>query len=93
MVAARPSTSSQQLASTFYTLFESLEAEITAIPVVRSEKVPKQRSENTPASVKKLVYGRKTARVGASAKPLDRDNELLYSSEEVIGPKKDRGPS
>ncbi|MBW0541119.1 hypothetical protein O181_080834 [Austropuccinia psidii MF-1] len=44
-------------------------------------------------SVKELVYGGKAAGVGTSAKSLDRPNELLSSSEEVHGPRKDRGTS
>ncbi|MBW0585810.1 hypothetical protein O181_125525 [Austropuccinia psidii MF-1] len=31
--------------------------------------------------------------MGASCKPLDRDNELLSLSEEALGPRKDRRPS
>ncbi|MBW0582538.1 hypothetical protein O181_122253 [Austropuccinia psidii MF-1] len=31
--------------------------------------------------------------VATSAKPLDKDHELLYSSKEALGPSKERGPS
>ncbi|MBW0516184.1 hypothetical protein O181_055899 [Austropuccinia psidii MF-1] len=44
-------------------------------------------------SVQELVYGGKTAGVGASSNPLERDNELLSSSEEFLGDRKDIGPS
>ncbi|MBW0546233.1 hypothetical protein O181_085948, partial [Austropuccinia psidii MF-1] len=44
-------------------------------------------------SVQELVYGRKTERVGTSLKCLDRHNELLSSSEEVHGSRKDRRTS
>ncbi|MBW0554342.1 hypothetical protein O181_094057 [Austropuccinia psidii MF-1] len=90
---ARASTSSQRLSRTFKTLLESQQADITAIPVVRSEHFPTGSSGDIPVSVQELVYGRKTARMRASAKPLDRENELLSSSEEVLWPRKERGPS
>ncbi|MBW0477241.1 hypothetical protein O181_016956 [Austropuccinia psidii MF-1] len=53
-----------------------------------------QRSRrDIPVSVKELFYGRKAAGVGTSSKPLDRENELISSSEEVLRPRKERGPS
>ncbi|MBW0525335.1 hypothetical protein O181_065050 [Austropuccinia psidii MF-1] len=82
----RTSTSSQRLASTFGTLIERPEADITAIPVVRPESFPAGRKRDIPVSVQELVYGGKEAVVGTSAKSLDRHNELLSSSEEVHGP-------
>ncbi|MBW0512425.1 hypothetical protein O181_052140 [Austropuccinia psidii MF-1] len=93
MEDARASTSSQRLASTFYTLIESPEAEITAITVVRPESFPTGRNRDIPVSVQELVYGGKEAGVGTSAKSLDRHNELLFSSKEVHGPRKDRRTS
>ncbi|MBW0494322.1 hypothetical protein O181_034037 [Austropuccinia psidii MF-1] len=60
----------------------------TAIPVVRSEHLLTIRSGNIPVSVQELVYGGKAARVGASSQLLDRDNELLPSSKEGLGPRK-----
>ncbi|MBW0582551.1 hypothetical protein O181_122266 [Austropuccinia psidii MF-1] len=87
------STSSQRLASTFYTLIESPEADITAIPVVRPESFPTGNNRNIPVSIQELVYGCKAAGVGTSKKSLDRHNELISSSEEVHGPRKDKGPS
>ncbi|MBW0565476.1 hypothetical protein O181_105191 [Austropuccinia psidii MF-1] len=53
--------------------------------------VPKDNNRNILVSIKELVYGRKEAGVGTSAKSLNRCNELLSSSEEVHGPRKDRG--
>ncbi|MBW0545361.1 hypothetical protein O181_085076 [Austropuccinia psidii MF-1] len=44
-------------------------------------------------SVQGLVYGSKVEGVETSAKPLDKDHELLYSSKEALGPSKERGPS
>ncbi|MBW0558535.1 hypothetical protein O181_098250 [Austropuccinia psidii MF-1] len=88
MEDARNSISSQRLASTFETLLNIPEADITAIPVVRYEQFPTVRSGNIPVSVQELVYDRKTARMRAPAKLPDRENELLYSSEEVLGPRK-----
>ncbi|MBW0513983.1 hypothetical protein O181_053698 [Austropuccinia psidii MF-1] len=85
---ARTATSFQLLASTFDTLIESPEAEITAIPVVRPELFPKGNNRNIPVSVQELVYGGKAAGVGTSSKSLDRHNELIYSSEEAHGPRK-----
>ncbi|MBW0585675.1 hypothetical protein O181_125390 [Austropuccinia psidii MF-1] len=56
--------------------------------------IPKGGSNrNVPVSVQELVYGRTAAGVGASAKSLDRHNELLSSSEDVHGPRKDRRTS
>ncbi|MBW0519468.1 hypothetical protein O181_059183 [Austropuccinia psidii MF-1] len=74
MEDARTSTSFKRLASTFETLIESPEAEITAIPVVRPESFPAGNNRDIPVSVQELVYGGKTAGVGTSAKPLDRHN-------------------
>ncbi|MBW0541391.1 hypothetical protein O181_081106 [Austropuccinia psidii MF-1] len=50
-------------------------------------------NRNLPVSIQELVYGHKAAGVGTYAKSLDRNNELIYSSEEVNGPRKDRGLS
>ncbi|MBW0587003.1 hypothetical protein O181_126718 [Austropuccinia psidii MF-1] len=93
MKDSRASTSSQRLASTFYILVESAEADITAIAVVRPESLSTGNNRYIPFSVQELVYGRKVARVGASPKSLDRHNELISSSEEVHGARKDRGAS
>ncbi|MBW0579001.1 hypothetical protein O181_118716 [Austropuccinia psidii MF-1] len=92
MKDARASTSSQRLASTFYTLIESSEADITAISV-RPESLTTGRSRDIPVSVQKMVYGSKTARVGTSPKSFNRNHELISSSEEVHGARKDRGTS
>ncbi|MBW0565766.1 hypothetical protein O181_105481 [Austropuccinia psidii MF-1] len=93
MKDARASTSSQRLESTFDTLIESTEAEITAIPSVRPESFPTGNNRNIPVSVQELVYGGKAAGVGTSAKSLDRQNELISSSEEVHWLRKDRESS
>ncbi|MBW0590224.1 hypothetical protein O181_129939 [Austropuccinia psidii MF-1] len=92
MEHSRTSTSSQRLASTFDTLIESPEADITAIPV-RPESLPTGSSRDIPVSLQELVYGSKTARVGTSPKSFDRHHELISSSEEVHGARKDRGTS
>ncbi|MBW0588033.1 hypothetical protein O181_127748, partial [Austropuccinia psidii MF-1] len=92
MEDARTSTNSQRLSSTFETLIESPEDDITAISV-RPESFPTGSSGDLPVSVQELVYGRTTARVGTSPKSLDRHNELLSSSEEVHGARKDRRTS
>ncbi|MBW0556415.1 hypothetical protein O181_096130 [Austropuccinia psidii MF-1] len=93
MEDARASTSSQRLASTFDTLIESPEAYITAIPDVRPESFPTGNNRNIPVSIQELLDGGKAAGVGASAKSLHRHNDLISSSEEVHGPRKDRGSS
>ncbi|MBW0586087.1 hypothetical protein O181_125802 [Austropuccinia psidii MF-1] len=93
MEDARTSTSSQRLSSTFETLIESPEADITAIHVVRPESFPTGNNINIPVSIQEMVYGGKEAGVGTSAKSLDRHNELISSSEEVRGLRKDRGSS
>ncbi|MBW0566238.1 hypothetical protein O181_105953 [Austropuccinia psidii MF-1] len=93
MEDVRNSTSSQRLARTFDTLIESPEADITSIPIVRPEPFPIGNNKDTPVSVQELVYGRKAAGVGTSAKSLDRHNEIISSSQEFHGPRKDRGPS
>ncbi|MBW0569232.1 hypothetical protein O181_108947 [Austropuccinia psidii MF-1] len=90
MEDVRTCTSSQRLASTFETLIGSPEADINAIPVVRPESFPEGINRDIPVSLKELVYGVKAARVGTSSKSLDRQNELLSSSKEVHGPRKDR---
>ncbi|MBW0589912.1 hypothetical protein O181_129627, partial [Austropuccinia psidii MF-1] len=52
--------------------------------------VPKGSSGDLAVSVQELVYGCQTARVGTSPKSLDRHHELLSSSKEVHGARKDR---
>ncbi|MBW0542358.1 hypothetical protein O181_082073 [Austropuccinia psidii MF-1] len=42
-----------------------------------------------PVSVQELIYGSKRARVGTSPKSLDRRHELISSSEEIYGARKD----
>ncbi|MBW0580665.1 hypothetical protein O181_120380 [Austropuccinia psidii MF-1] len=93
MEDSRTSTSSQRLANTFDTLIESLEADITAIAVVRPESLSTGNNRDIPVSVQELAYGSKTARVGTSPKSLDRQHELISSSEEVHGARKDGGTS
>ncbi|MBW0513462.1 hypothetical protein O181_053177 [Austropuccinia psidii MF-1] len=80
----RTSTSSQRLSSTFDTLINSSEADITAITVFRPEPFPTGNNRDIQLSVKELVYGGKTAGMGASAKSLDRKNELLSSKIERL---------
>ncbi|MBW0508121.1 hypothetical protein O181_047836 [Austropuccinia psidii MF-1] len=92
MEDARASPTSQRLSRTFEPLIESPEADITAISV-RPEPFPTGSSGDLPVSVQELVYGRHTARVGTSPKSLDRHHELLSSSEEVHGSRKDRRTS
>ncbi|MBW0575234.1 hypothetical protein O181_114949, partial [Austropuccinia psidii MF-1] len=55
--------------------------------------VPKGNNRDIPVSVQEPVYGSKTARVGTSPKSLDRNHELISSSEEVHGSRKDRRTS
>ncbi|MBW0549617.1 hypothetical protein O181_089332 [Austropuccinia psidii MF-1] len=57
------------------------------------ESFPAGNNRDIPVSVQELIYGRKAAAVGTSAKYLDRNNELLSSSEEAHGPRKDRRTS
>ncbi|MBW0571308.1 hypothetical protein O181_111023, partial [Austropuccinia psidii MF-1] len=53
--------------------------------------VPKAgNNRDIPVSVQELVYCRKAAGVGTSAKSLDRHNELLSSCEDIHGSRKDR---
>ncbi|MBW0564172.1 hypothetical protein O181_103887 [Austropuccinia psidii MF-1] len=91
MEDARTSTGSQRLFSTSCTLIDSPEADITAIAVVRPESLSTGNNRDIPVSVQELVYGSKAATVGTSPKSLDRDHELISSSEEVHGARKDRG--
>ncbi|MBW0517454.1 hypothetical protein O181_057169 [Austropuccinia psidii MF-1] len=93
MEDSRTLTSSQRLASTFGTLIESPENEITSIPVSRHESFSTGNSGDVPVSVQELFYGGKESRGGTSANPLYRHNELSSSSEEVHGPRKDSRPS
>ncbi|MBW0554986.1 hypothetical protein O181_094701 [Austropuccinia psidii MF-1] len=55
--------------------------------------VTKCNNRDIPVSVQELVYGSKTAKVGTSPKSLDRNHELIPSSEEANGAIKDRGAS
>ncbi|MBW0510139.1 hypothetical protein O181_049854 [Austropuccinia psidii MF-1] len=89
---SRASNSSQSLESTFDTLLEIIEADIAAIAVVKSEQLPTNSRTDVRVSVQELVYGSKSERAGISSKPLDRENELIYSSEEFLWPMKGRGP-
>ncbi|MBW0534565.1 hypothetical protein O181_074280 [Austropuccinia psidii MF-1] len=93
MEDARTSTSSQRLDSTFETLIESPEANTTPIPLFRPESFPTGSNRDIPVSVQELVYGGKAEGVGPSAKSLHRHNEVLSSSEEFHGPRKDRRTS
>ncbi|MBW0495005.1 hypothetical protein O181_034720 [Austropuccinia psidii MF-1] len=93
MEDARTLTSSQSLATTFQNFIESPEADITDIPFVRPEFFPTGNNKNIPVSIEDLVYGGKAAVVGTSAKYFDRQNELISSSKEAHGPRKDRGSS
>ncbi|MBW0574347.1 hypothetical protein O181_114062 [Austropuccinia psidii MF-1] len=93
MEDSRTSTSSQRLVSTFDTLIESPEDDITAIAVVRPESLSTGNNRDTPVSVQDLVYGSKSARVGTFPKSLDRHHELISSSEEVHWAIKDRRAS
>ncbi|MBW0510780.1 hypothetical protein O181_050495 [Austropuccinia psidii MF-1] len=93
MEDARTSTSSQRLASTFDTLIESPEADITAITVVRPESLSTGNNRDFPVSILELVYGGKEERVGTPPKSLDRHHDLISSSEKVHGARKDRGTS
>ncbi|MBW0539465.1 hypothetical protein O181_079180 [Austropuccinia psidii MF-1] len=93
MEDGRTSTSSNRLTGTFDTLIESPEAEITSIAFFQPESLSTGNNRDIPVSVQELVYGSKTARFGSSPKSLDRHHELIYSSEEVHGARKDRGTS
>ncbi|MBW0579681.1 hypothetical protein O181_119396 [Austropuccinia psidii MF-1] len=93
MADARASTSSQMLASTFDTFIEIPQAEITAIAVVSPESLLTGNNRDIPVSVQELVYGSKKERVGTSLKSLDMHHELISSSEEVHGARKDRRAS
>ncbi|MBW0573191.1 hypothetical protein O181_112906 [Austropuccinia psidii MF-1] len=90
---ARSSTSSQRLSRTSESLIESPGTDITVIGIVRPEPFSTRKNRDIPVSVQDLIYGRKETRVGTSVKSLHRYNELIYSSEELHGPRKDRGSS
>ncbi|MBW0497302.1 hypothetical protein O181_037017 [Austropuccinia psidii MF-1] len=92
MEDVRTSTSSQRLASTFETLIGIPEDDITAI-AVRPGSLSTGNNRHIPLSVQELVYGSKTARLGTSPKSLDSHHELISSSEEIHGARKDRGTS
>ncbi|MBW0533861.1 hypothetical protein O181_073576 [Austropuccinia psidii MF-1] len=93
MEDARISTSSQRLASTFDTLIEIPEADITAIAVVRPESLSTGNNRDITVLIQELVYGGKEARVGTPPNSLDRHHELISLSEKVHGARKDRGTS
>ncbi|MBW0571822.1 hypothetical protein O181_111537 [Austropuccinia psidii MF-1] len=56
-------------------------------------KIPECSGRDIPVAVQKLVYGSKTAQVGTSPKSLYKHHELISSSEEADGARKDRGTS
>ncbi|MBW0467366.1 hypothetical protein O181_007081 [Austropuccinia psidii MF-1] len=55
----------------------------------RPELFPTGNNRDKPVSVQELVCGSKAAGVGTSANSLDRQNELISSSEEVHWPRSD----
>ncbi|MBW0575653.1 hypothetical protein O181_115368 [Austropuccinia psidii MF-1] len=59
MEDARTSTSSKRLASTFDTLIETPEADITAIPIFRPEPFPTDNNGDIPVSVQELFMAAK----------------------------------
>ncbi|MBW0580174.1 hypothetical protein O181_119889 [Austropuccinia psidii MF-1] len=69
---------------------EQMEDAITSTSSQRPKSFPAGSNRNIPVAVQELVYGGKAAGVGTSVKSLDRHNQLLSSSEEVHGPRKDR---
>ncbi|MBW0486553.1 hypothetical protein O181_026268 [Austropuccinia psidii MF-1] len=93
MEDSRTSNSSQRLSSTFDTLIESPEADITGITAFRPKPFPTGNNRDIPVSVQELVYGSKETGVGTSAKSLDRNNEILSSFQEAHGPRDNRGSS
>ncbi|MBW0583521.1 hypothetical protein O181_123236 [Austropuccinia psidii MF-1] len=60
---SKASTSSQRLASTFETLIEGAEADITPIPIVRPEPFLTVNNRDIPVSVQQLAYCSKVAGV------------------------------
>ncbi|MBW0592704.1 hypothetical protein O181_132419 [Austropuccinia psidii MF-1] len=94
MEDARCSTSSKILVRTFKTLIESPEADITSIPVVRSEQFPTSSSGDIPVSVQELVYNIRSEGVGTSTQLVDRDDELLPSKDKKkeLSQKKENSP-
>ncbi|MBW0536137.1 hypothetical protein O181_075852 [Austropuccinia psidii MF-1] len=71
---------------------ELLQVPKATIPFVRPELFQTAKTGDIPVSVQEEVYGGKEVEVETSAKLLDRNNELLSSSEEVHGPRKDSRP-
>ncbi|MBW0583000.1 hypothetical protein O181_122715 [Austropuccinia psidii MF-1] len=87
MEDSRTSTSSHRLATPFDILFESPEAEITAIPVFRPESFPTGNGQDISVSVQELVYGCKAA--GVVKKP----KHFVRGPEERVFPKEGQNPS
>ncbi|MBW0567675.1 hypothetical protein O181_107390 [Austropuccinia psidii MF-1] len=54
-----------------------------------AESLSTGNNRDIPVSVQELVYGSKAARLGISPKSLDRHHELISSSAEVHGSRKD----
>ncbi|MBW0487118.1 hypothetical protein O181_026833 [Austropuccinia psidii MF-1] len=88
----RAYASSQRLSSTFDTLFEIMEADMTTIPVSISQ-LPCRSSRNIPVSVQELVNCGKAAGVGTSSQLVNRKNGFISSSEESLEPRKYTGGS
>ncbi|MBW0571775.1 hypothetical protein O181_111490 [Austropuccinia psidii MF-1] len=62
-------------------------------PIVRPETFPTGNNRDIPVSVKELFYGSRADGVGISTKYLDRHIELISSSEEIDGHRKESGNS
>ncbi|MBW0498128.1 hypothetical protein O181_037843 [Austropuccinia psidii MF-1] len=59
----------------------------------RPESISTGNNRDIPVSVQELVYGSEAARLGTSPKFLDRNHELISSSEDIHGSRKDRRTS
>ncbi|MBW0578982.1 hypothetical protein O181_118697 [Austropuccinia psidii MF-1] len=93
MQDSRNFTTSQRSSRTVDTHIENHETKVMIIPVFRCEKLPKSSSRNIPVSVEEPIYGSKEAGVKRSAQLVDRENELLPSSEEAFVSRKDKQTS
>ncbi|MBW0479552.1 hypothetical protein O181_019267 [Austropuccinia psidii MF-1] len=88
MEDSRTLNSSQRLVSTFKNLLDIPEGDITGITVVRSGRIQTSISRDVPVLVQEMVFGRKEEGMRASSQILDKEKELLPSSEDVLGARK-----
>ncbi|MBW0514658.1 hypothetical protein O181_054373 [Austropuccinia psidii MF-1] len=89
---ARNLTSSQRLASTFYTILESPEAEITDITVVISEKLSASSNGIYQSQYKNWFIAASGRTILEDESLVDKPKHFVRGPEEIVGPKELQQP-